>query len=106
MAYDFGADIAVFWDFGSLPQKPRSDDEDKRFREGLGSCDMLYGHEISNVWVQTRLPDGFKGASYTNSGWCSFEAGVSAILKDDARRVDLGQCNMLEDVYGLTDGEG
>jgi len=94
-----GNDIAIFWDFGSLPQKPRSTDDDHRFRAGLCSCDMLYGHRLSNVWVQTRLPEGFVGASYTDSGWCSFEAGVSSILKIDHMRVDLGECSMNEDSY-------
>jgi len=96
-----GRDIAVFWDFGSLPQKPRSAEEDNRFRKGLGSCDMLYGHRFSNIWMQTRLPAGFDGASYDDSGWCSFEAGVSAIVKDFTMRADVGKFSEHEKDYQL-----
>merc|ERR1719210_2952322 len=94
-----GEDIAAFWDYGSLPQKKRTDDEEQRFRAGLQSCDMLYGHAMSNVWVQSRLPDSFDGTTYTNSGWCSFEAAASSIIKDWRNRVDLGLCTLAEDSY-------
>ena len=96
---DTGEDIAVFWDFGILPQVPRNDDEETGFRTGVQSCQMLYSHTLSNVWVQSRLPGNFTKATYAQSSWCPLEAGVSSVLKDWILRIDLGQCTLHEDDY-------
>jgi len=68
------ADCAVFWDFGSLFQNPRSAAEQVLFVPGLKSSNVWYGHEMSVCWMQTSLPAGFAfpahlAQTYDESGW-------------------------------------
>ena len=53
-------DVALFWDFLSLPQLPRDAAEQARFSAGLGFCNVLYGHASTAVWLQTQMSDGQK----------------------------------------------
>ena len=46
-------DVALFWDFLSLPQLQRNTAEQTRFTAGLGFCNVLYGHASTAVWLQT-----------------------------------------------------
>ena len=43
-------DAAVFWDFGSLYQKTRTDLEEESFKEGLKASNRWYGSTQSLVW--------------------------------------------------------
>ena len=54
-------DVALFWDFLSLPQLPRNTAEQARFTAGLGFCNVLYGHTSTAVWLQTQMSDAQKG---------------------------------------------
>lgn len=112
------ADFALFWDFGSLHQKPRSPSEQIAFEGGLKALPSWYGHQDTLCWVsanssnpglaqltahwscvrtlvcgtqmQTRLPPGFGGLPYEASGWCYVESSMSACIKHGLRRLDLG----------------
>eukprot|EP00450_Noctiluca_scintillans_P025539 CAMPEP_0194523408 /NCGR_PEP_ID=MMETSP0253-20130528/58277_1 /TAXON_ID=2966 /ORGANISM="Noctiluca scintillans" /LENGTH=912 /DNA_ID=CAMNT_0039367945 /DNA_START=225 /DNA_END=2963 /DNA_ORIENTATION=- len=83
-------DVAVFWDFACLPQEPRSEDEYRFFKTGLKFSNIIYGHQLSAVWMITDGPetDGFP---YDQSGWCHFEASVSALTKGNFSRLDLSR---------------
>jgi len=41
--------MGLFWDFASLPQKPRSEDEEKVFRLGLRKMSDLYASAVGTV---------------------------------------------------------
>ena len=84
-----GTDFALFWDFCSLHQAPRTPAEQALFRRGLRCSNIWYGHQSSHLWMQTELPPGFDGASYHTSGWCAVEAALSAVVKAADRRLDL-----------------
>ena len=99
-------DFAIFWDFASLTQKPRTDEEDALFMPGLKASNVWYGHAHSLCWMQTTLPDGFTFApfldnktgetrtpaqTYNDSGWCFIEAIISAEIKKGTLRLDLGK---------------
>jgi len=97
-------DFALFWDFASLTQKPRTADEEALFMPGLRASNIWYGHAKSVCWMQSELPEGFKFESfvddktgetrtpaqtYHESGWCFVEAAISAAIKPAVQRLDL-----------------
>ena len=90
-------DFALFWDFASLCQKPRTQAEEPLFLPGLKGSNIWYGHQLSVCWMQTALPEGFAqqmleeglARDYDESGWCFVEAAISACLKMGKRRLDL-----------------
>jgi hypothetical protein len=63
-------DWLVFLDYASLPQKPRSADDDAVFRRGLG----ILGTLLVCAGRVVVLSDGY--ADYLNRSWCFFEAVV------------------------------
>ena len=84
-------DFALFWDFASLHQPPRSDAQTALFKEGLKLSNKWYGHAHTVCWMQSELPDTFDGVAYENSGWCFVEAAISAAIKIGLNRLDLGK---------------
>ena len=84
-------DFALFWDFGSLHQSPRSDEEELLFLVGLRAAGHWYAHEQTVVWMQTELPDGFSSHTYDASGWCHTESAMSSVVKLATRRLDLAK---------------
>jgi len=83
-------DVAVFWDFPSLLQKPRTPEQDQLFYKGLDSANIIYGHEFSTVVMQTSQPAGSQGLDYSSSGWCRFERSVGCLNKGSLRFWDIG----------------
>ena len=82
-----------------------------QFRQGLGASNLWYGHASALTLVQSKLPRGFSGTTYEQSGWvrsaqatrlvspgsdsalvrqCFVEASLSSTLKSVQRRVDIG----------------
>ena len=43
-------DVGMFWDFGSLFQKPRVDNQEELFNKGLAASNVWYGSSQSTVW--------------------------------------------------------
>ena len=84
-------DFALFWDFGSLFQAPRTEEQQRLFGGGLRASNVWYGHMKSVCWMQSQLPAGFAGAAYEVSGWCFVEAAMSAAVKVGLLRLDLGR---------------
>ena len=87
--FGFRADVAMFWDFGSLHQQPRVDYQKDLFKQGLQASNRWYGSKLSSVWLQPKLPLGFSGTSYDKSGWCFVEASISSLIKPERARRDL-----------------
>merc|ERR1712019_161230 len=75
------ADVLVFFDFCSLAQMPRTDDEDAEFRLALQNMGTMY--YIFPVLIISYIPEDvqLKGRyiSYTEKGWCFTEANIAAI---------------------------
>jgi len=78
---------ALFWDFPPLPQEPRTPEENNVFRRGLGSLNVIYGHNLTSIIQQMWLPAGFSGPSYEQSGLCTFESTVGTIFKSFGHRL-------------------
>ena len=94
-------EFALFWDFASLHQSPRTDAEAKLFPLGLQNSNVWYGHACTVVWMQSELPEGFAARmrasepplaeTYEDSGWCYVEAAISAAIKPGFLRLDLAK---------------
>lgn len=72
-------DIVFFFDMASLPQKPRTAQEQKDFKDALGFMHFLY-HSF-HVFAITYIPDNVRyfghRFSYLDRGWCWAEATVA-----------------------------
>eukprot|EP00932_Pfiesteria_piscicida_P006336 SRR837773.1627.p1 GENE.SRR837773.1627~~SRR837773.1627.p1 ORF type:complete len:568 (-),score=100.05 SRR837773.1627:64-1767(-) len=79
--------VAVFFDWCSLPQAPRSTSENIVWSRALQNIHLWYAHTSVNVWLLTRVPEGI--APYGQRGWPFFEKSVSGILATDSV-LDLG----------------
>lgn len=68
-------DFAVFWDYMSLHQEPRTPAEDRQFESALkSSVNLWYGHRHTVIWIQSKLPRSFNFGTYDTSGWCFIES--------------------------------
>ena len=81
--------IAVFLDFSSLYQTPRSEGETMLFKAGLKAINVLYAHQVTHVWCLTRVPQGT--TPYHASGWCTFERTIASVLTEQNKLWDLGK---------------
>jgi len=92
-------DIGMFWDYASLYQgEDRSQEEKESFQRGLQNVNLWYGHQLTTVWMLTRVPDGVK--PYTQRGWPCFERCLSEQITPRSFALDLGrQPNNFNDRY-------
>ena len=69
--HPLGTHIAgCFWDFGSIPQKPRSDADQKIFDEAINVMNSVYASAMGTMVVRHRtIPKRPRGS--TASWWCS-----------------------------------
>merc|ERR1712136_266467 len=83
-------DIGMFWDYASLYQgEDRSQEEKESFQRGLLNVNLWYGHQLTTVWMLTRVPDGVK--PYTQRGWPCFERCLSEQITPRPFALDLGR---------------
>lgn len=87
--------IAVLWDYLSLPQHPRSEEDTARFRTGLQYLQDWFAHPFTHVLLNTLpLPTGpgySNPRDYYTRGWCRFEQRVSSIAKMTSLIWDMGE---------------
>mmetsp|Transcript_14505 Transcript_14505/g.30433 ORF Transcript_14505/g.30433 Transcript_14505/m.30433 type:complete len:639 (-) Transcript_14505:63-1979(-) len=84
-------DIAIFWDFLSLFQAPRTEEEDRLFRQGLKAANLIYGHTNITTLIQTKMRSNINAErAYLKRGWCRFERAVSTINKPQNMLIDVG----------------
>jgi Leucine Rich repeat len=96
---------AVFWDFPSLFQQPRSEEEDFLFRQGLDALAGLYSHQFTLVFKVTAFPPSYpKGypvehaspaqrkhatTPYERRGWPFTESCWAGWTKSGEKTIDL-----------------
>ena len=81
-------DLAVFFDWCSLFQKPRTEEIEEIFKRSLKAVNLWYAHVMVMCWLLTRVPEGV--LAYERRGWPTFEQGVSCFIKDGSKVLDLG----------------
>ena len=98
-----GETFAVFLDFMSLPQKPRSETDNVLFGRALAGLSDWYSHPRTIVFKITALPAGYPDgfvfdegstpntADYGGRGWCFMESSVSNMVKSSALVLDISK---------------
>jgi len=81
-------DLAMFWDWLSLYQKPRSDAEDTIFKRALPNMGLWYAHQMVIKWLLTIVPADVR--AYNDRGWPTFERSVSGLIVGHHGVLDLG----------------
>uniref|UniRef100_A0A0G4HWE9 Uncharacterized protein n=1 Tax=Chromera velia CCMP2878 TaxID=1169474 RepID=A0A0G4HWE9_9ALVE len=79
-----GKRLALFWDFVSMWQSPRSVLQTVLFRRALSNMHILYAHQYVTVLRSTGVPgpdEAMNQIPYGSRGWPFFEACVSS-MKD------------------------
>jgi len=82
------SEVAVFFDWGSLYQHPRTDEETTVFKDALKDVNLWYAHEQTTCLLMTKVPEGV--VSYERRGWPVFERAVSVFVKNGNQVLDLG----------------
>lgn len=68
-------DVALFWDFASLPQVPRTPFEDAVFGQVLQNMHLIYAHQRTTVLRMVLLPKGVRELDFR--GWPLFEQAAA-----------------------------
>lgn len=105
------SDIGVFLDWCSCWQWPRSETQERIFKQSLRSINLWYAHKLTTVYLVTG--GEADGLTYHNKGWTSFEYLLSMLtkvsntseLKDWPMVLDLGQSDPAEDLRRLPPAE-
>jgi len=83
--------IAVFIDWCSLMQEPRTDAEQHLFEHALQHASLWYAHRLVRVWMLTATAEGI--TPYQQRGWPHFEAALATInAHRGADVLDIGRC--------------
>lgn len=68
----------LFMDFLSLFQKPRTEEQDRLFKQALASMHRIYSNDKWCVFRMVAVPDDAENKTpYEERGWCLFETRVS-----------------------------
>jgi len=80
--------LAIFIDWCSMPQAPRSQGDEAAYQRALNTIDVWYAHWLVEVWLLTRVPDG--ATLYEDRGWTKFERAVATLTRSPESTLDLG----------------
>jgi len=81
--------IAVFIDWCSIVQCPRSAKDELLFQEALRYSAVWFAHPYIHVWMMTNTPDGV--LPYKERGWPTFEKTLSALTSRHSDVLDIGR---------------
>ena len=85
-----GRPLGLFLDWMSVPQQPRSAEEEKVFKRALESINLWYAHSTTTTWMLTSLPPGVMRANYGDSGWTIFERHVAGLISPSSQLLEIG----------------
>jgi len=87
-------DAALFIDWCSLHQKPRSEDEEAAFARAMLNFHVWYAHQGVRVWMLTSVPAGAELCTpYSGRGWSKLERSLSEMVTKTSFLLDLGSLN-------------
>lgn len=81
--------LAVFIDWCSMPQAPRSDQEEIAYKRASSRIGLCFAHWMTEVWLLTQVPQGT--TPFEDRGWTSFEGAVSSFISPPNSLLDLGR---------------
>jgi len=83
-------EVAVFLDWCSLYQAPRSEEQQASFERALKNINVWYASCVTDVWLLTQMPAGLgELRSYDARGWTSFERKVSELITPSSCVLDM-----------------
>lgn len=80
--------VAIFYDWCSLKQEPRTEEEQESWTRAMQDVELWYTHWKSQVWLLTSVPEGI--TSYKERGWCFFERSLATMGLPSESVLDLG----------------
>jgi len=81
--------MAIFFDWCSIPQEPRSEHETSMFERALEHVQIWYSHQATHLWV---LPDSEEGSTpFYERGWPTTELALAALTKPTDHIIDLSR---------------
>mmetsp|Transcript_14565 Transcript_14565/g.41740 ORF Transcript_14565/g.41740 Transcript_14565/m.41740 type:complete len:802 (-) Transcript_14565:92-2497(-) len=86
-----GANVAIFIDWCSLYQEPRSMSEKAAFQRSLRNIHMWYAHQDISLWMITGTSDRPDATSYGDRGWPTFEQALAGLITPASMVLDLGK---------------
>mmetsp|Transcript_85337 Transcript_85337/g.198403 ORF Transcript_85337/g.198403 Transcript_85337/m.198403 type:complete len:646 (+) Transcript_85337:57-1994(+) len=84
-------DFAIFLDWCSLFQEPRSPGEAVRFKRSLADVELWYCHSLTWVWMLTKVPESPSIRPYSQRGWPFFERVLAEMITPDCKVLDLSR---------------
>jgi len=87
------SDVALFWDFYSLEQLPRTATEDLRFKTALRFMNVVYGHCNFHILRLNDLPPGINPTC--ERGWPFFEEAVFSTAQKNGSTYVCSDRNLL-----------
>jgi len=81
--------VAMFIDWCSLPQEPRSESDFATYRRALEHVSLWYVHRNTEVWLLSRVPHA--EVPYCARGWTSFEEALCSLIKAPDTVLDFGR---------------
>lgn len=82
-------DVAVYWDWCSLYQEPRTPEEQIQFDRSVADAAIWWMHSRVIKLLVTTEPAGFDARSYGERGWPTFERQVSCMITESNLVIDL-----------------
>lgn len=89
-----GGEVAVFIDWCSMHQAPRSEKEERAFRRALEKLGVVFAHEAVSLWMLTKVPWGAR--NFADRGWPAFEWAVSQLQASGREALDLNRLSPAE----------
>lgn len=84
-------DVAIFLDWCSLYQEPRTEAEQAIFTRSLRSVHLWYVHQGTRVWALSQVPDTATAkAPFDERGWPFFELALASMVTKTNCLLDLG----------------
>lgn len=81
--------VAIFFDWCSLAQEPRSEEEVVLWSMAMEGIGIWYAHEATSVWMLTSTPPGT--TPYHRRGWPHLEALLSSLITPRDEVLDFGR---------------
>lgn len=100
-------DAAIFLDWCSLYQQPRSETEEISFIRALQYVHLWYAHQGTRVWALSQVPaDVELQAAYEERGWPCFERALGSMVTKSSFLLDLGLLDSMDPGEVPTDWQG
>jgi len=85
------SDVAIFIDWCSLWQQPRTEEQRASFERARQSIDLWYAHQMTWVWMLTSSGEGAANPAYDECGWTFFHRAISSLNSHYDMLLDIGR---------------